>query len=538
MVEGVSIQLPMSEIRGSSSWSEEFASLVEDSGIRYMAEPIGISSPSYESTRSDFQVESRNYESEESESLKDQVKGFAVAWGEILLELGRGCRDIVQQNLITEDSYVAQKLRGPCANVLARLSFLNEFLPEDRDPVYAWPVIFFVSILAFTVIWVNNRHESFSRPIMKVRDHPPSASRTLLPDGRHLAYDVLGVSADRARFFIIAPHSFLSSRFAGIPGVKSSLLEEFGICLVAYDLPGFGESDPHPNRNLNSSALDMLHLADAVSINGKFWVLGYSEGAMHAWAALRYIPDRIAGAVMVAPMINPYEKSMTREELRRTWESWGPRKRFLYFLARRFPRFLSYFYRRSFLSGRHEEIDRQLSLSLGKKDEVLIEDPKFREFWYRNVEESIRQKNVKPFVEETMLLVSNWGFSLADLRVQRKCQRTGILPWLKSLYSQEECELAGFVGPIHIWQGIDDKVVPRSMTDYIGRILPAAILHKLSNEGHFSYLYFCDECHRQIFSTIFGPPKGPVDRRERTEASPLEGNTGGEIESTIDLTVK
>ena len=82
---------------------------------------------------------------------------------------------------------------------------------------------------------------------------------------------------------------------AGIPGVKSSLLEEFGICLVAYDLPGFGESDPHPNRNLNSSALDMLHLADAVSINGKFWVLGYSEGAMHAWAALRYIPDRIAG---------------------------------------------------------------------------------------------------------------------------------------------------------------------------------------------------------------------------------------------------
>lgn len=86
------------------------------------------------------------------------------------------------------------------------------------------------------------------------------------------------------------------------------------------------------------------------------------------------------------------------------------------------------------------------------QDEVLIEDPKFREFWYRNVEESIRQKNVKPFIEETMLLVSNWGFSLADLRVQRKCQRTGILTWLKSLYSQEECELAGFVGPIHIWQ--------------------------------------------------------------------------------------
>lgn len=81
----------------------------------------------------------------------------------------------------------------------------------------------------------------------------------------------------------------------GIPGVKMSLLEEFGVRLVSYDLPGFGESDPHPNRNLNSSAFDMLHLANAVGISGKFWVLGHSSGSMHAWAALRYIPDRIAG---------------------------------------------------------------------------------------------------------------------------------------------------------------------------------------------------------------------------------------------------
>lgn len=50
---------------------------------------------------------------------------------------------------------------------------------------------------------------------MKVRDHLPSASLMLLPDGRHMAYDVYGVSADRARFSILAPHSFLSSRLAG-----------------------------------------------------------------------------------------------------------------------------------------------------------------------------------------------------------------------------------------------------------------------------------------------------------------------------------
>lgn len=44
---------------------------------------------------------------------------------------------------------------------------------------------------------------------------PPSADRIQLPDGRHLAYEEQGVSADRARFSLIAPHSFLSSRLAG-----------------------------------------------------------------------------------------------------------------------------------------------------------------------------------------------------------------------------------------------------------------------------------------------------------------------------------
>lgn len=81
----------------------------------------------------------------------------------------------------------------------------------------------------------------------------------------------------------------------GIPGIKDSLLQEFGVRLVTYDLPGFGESDPHPGRNLESSAMDMLYLSYAVHITDKFWVVGHSGGSLHTWAALKYIPDRIAG---------------------------------------------------------------------------------------------------------------------------------------------------------------------------------------------------------------------------------------------------
>ncbi|XP_015899423.3 uncharacterized protein LOC107403576 isoform X2 [Ziziphus jujuba] len=519
-----------SEVRGLDSWHDELASLVDDTGIRYADDPIRLSTPSFEARTAAEYVSretARNDDGSgqsvgEEESLKDQVKGFVIAWGEIVLEFGRGCRDIAQQTLLTEESYIVRKLRNPCARASAKLRCLNEYLPEDRDPAHAWSVIFFVFVLALAAISVNTNQESVVRTVKKVQIHPPTATRVLLPDGRQMAYHEQGVPADSARFFLIAPHSFLSSRLAGIPGIKMSLLEEFGVRLVTYDLPGFGESDPHPTRNLNSSAFDMLHLTNAIGVSDKFWVLGHSSGSMHALAALRYIPDRVTGAALFAPMINPYEPGMTNEEMKRTWENWLPRRKLMYFLSRRFPRFLSYFYCRSFLSGKHDRIDRWLSLSMGKKDEILIEEPVFEEFLTRDVEESIRQGNPKPFKEEATLLVSNWGFSLSDLQVQRKCQRRGIVPWLMSIYSKAECELTGFLGPIHVWQGMDDKVVPSSMADHIARVITGVNLHKLPNEGHFSYFYFCDECHRRIFSTLFGPPQGPLDNKLEMDQIPLE----------------
>ncbi|KAJ0088328.1 hypothetical protein Patl1_32828 [Pistacia atlantica] len=61
-----------------------------------------------------------------------------------------------------------RRIKGPCAKFCAQLRFFNEYLPEDKDPLHAWLVICFVSVLAL----------------------------------------------------------------AGIHGLKTSLLEEFGICLL------------------------------------------------------------------------------------------------------------------------------------------------------------------------------------------------------------------------------------------------------------------------------------------------------------------
>jgi hypothetical protein len=138
----------MAEARGTTWWSEELASLMEN--------PIQETTPSTTS----FEVRKSEELVTESvggeESLKEHAVGFLMAWCEILMELGRGCRDILQQNFFNQDSYVVKKFSGPFSKVSKRLSFLNDFLPEDRDPVHAWSIVLTVFLLAFAGLLLNS----------------------------------------------------------------------------------------------------------------------------------------------------------------------------------------------------------------------------------------------------------------------------------------------------------------------------------------------------------------------------------------------
>ena len=154
----------MAEARGADTWTEELATLIDDSLLRYAGDPlrddvdVSSTTESFHVTRSAHApAESRGAE---PESLKEQAVGFAVAWFEILVELARGCGDILRQNLVNEDSYVVRKLRGPCGKVSKRLRFLNEFVPEDRDPVHAWSVVLFVFVLALAGFF-NQEHSQY-----------------------------------------------------------------------------------------------------------------------------------------------------------------------------------------------------------------------------------------------------------------------------------------------------------------------------------------------------------------------------------------
>ncbi|GKA22047.1 alpha/beta hydrolase fold protein [Tanacetum coccineum] len=70
------------------------------------------------------------------------------------------------------------------------------------------------------------------------------------------------------------------------------VVEELGVYIVAIDRPGYGESDPDPNRTIKSMAFDIEELADELNLGLKFYVVGHSMGGMIVWSCLKYIPHR------------------------------------------------------------------------------------------------------------------------------------------------------------------------------------------------------------------------------------------------------
>ena len=74
---------------------------------------------------------------------------------------------------------------------------------------------------------------------------------------------------------------------------------QLGIRWVSYDRPGYGESTPHPGRDVASAATDVSSVADALGID-KFAVMGDSGGGPHALACGALLPERALGVVSVS----------------------------------------------------------------------------------------------------------------------------------------------------------------------------------------------------------------------------------------------
>src|ERR1700757_4982124 len=108
-------------------------------------------------------------------------------------------------------------------------------------------------------------------------------------DGRRLAYAETS-DRDVVPVFI----------FHGIPGSCSDVERLFGrggptgsgVRAIGIDRPGFGGSDPQPNRRFQDWPADVATVADHLGI-GRFGVLGYSAGGPYVIACARALSARL-----------------------------------------------------------------------------------------------------------------------------------------------------------------------------------------------------------------------------------------------------
>ncbi|XP_022958610.1 uncharacterized protein LOC111459783 isoform X1 [Cucurbita moschata] len=288
---------------------------------------------------------------------------------------------------------------------------------------------------------------------------PITGPRIKLRDGRHLAYKEHGVSRTAAKFKIIYIHGFSSCRHDAAVAIHPSpgFLEELGVYVVSLDRPGYGESDPHPTRTVESLALDVEELGDQLGLGPKFYVIGLSMGGQAVWGCLKYIPHRLAGASLLAPAINYWWPSFPANLSKEGLSSQLPQDQWALRVAHHLP-WLTYWWNTqkffpqvSILAGRPEILSSQ-DIEIIRSREGLPVDQKY-----------VRQQGeFESLHRDLMVGFGKWEFDPM---------------LLENIFPKNE-------GSVHLWQGDDDKLVPVKLQRYITQKLPWIHYHELSGAGH------------------------------------------------------
>nr|WP_257215442.1 alpha/beta hydrolase [Bacillus pumilus] len=104
-----------------------------------------------------------------------------------------------------------------------------------------------------------------------------------LQDGRRIGFVEYGDADGFPVFF-----------FHGTPGSRRMFLDddpiskELGIRLICLDRPGFGLSDPQPDRTILDWAKDVQEVADHLGIH-HFSVMGVSGAGIRCWLCLSIV---------------------------------------------------------------------------------------------------------------------------------------------------------------------------------------------------------------------------------------------------------
>ncbi|KAL1829409.1 hypothetical protein DCAR_0208748 [Daucus carota subsp. sativus] len=319
-------------------------------------------------------------------------------------------------------------------------------------------LVFFAVILA----WGYQASKPPPPKICGSPDGPPvTASRIELKDGRHLAYKEYGVPKDTAKHKIVYVHGFDSCRHYtfSATSLTPDVIVDLGIYMVSFDRPGYGESDPDPNRTVKSVSLDIEELADQLGLGLKFYVIGYSMGGQLIWSCLKYIPHRLAGATLIAPVVNYWWPGIPSNLSSEAYYQQFPQDQWSLRVAHYIP-WLTYWWNTQKWFPYITLIAQSPGI-LSRQDTELL--TVFSTAERKQYEAQVRQQGEYESLHRDLIIgFGTWEFDPLEV---------------KNPFPGNKVQ-------VHLWQGDEDMIVPVTLQRYIVQKLAWIHYHEVAGAGH------------------------------------------------------
>jgi pimeloyl-ACP methyl ester carboxylesterase len=272
------------------------------------------------------------------------------------------------------------------------------------------------------------------------------AAQVTTRDGRTLSY--LEVGAPDGPLVIHnhgGPSSRLEARLLADAASKNRLR------LVCVDRPGMGQSSPQKQRTYSHWTDDMVAIADALGCR-VFGVTGWSEGGPWALAAAAYIdPVRLRHVSSIAPgSYGAFGDNWAASYLSKIDALGGT-------LALRFKPGFRLLYASLGVSAKHfrGSFAKQLRDSVNDYDRKILLRPDVETPFSDAVAECFAHGS-DGLVGDAELLYRNWAFDVST--IERR---------------------------VHIWQGLDDKLIPDPINKTVADRMPGSVWHPVEGAGHF-----------------------------------------------------
>jgi pimeloyl-ACP methyl ester carboxylesterase len=263
-----------------------------------------------------------------------------------------------------------------------------------------------------------------------------------LSDGRSLGFQCLGESDGCPLFF-----------FHGSPGSRLVLSQEDllakipDVRLILPERPGYGISDPKPERVFLDWPNDVAELADYLGLDS-FAVSGGSGGGPYALACAYSLASRVTKAMLFASHAPTDFKGATRGMM------FG--NKLGVWLGRNAPWALRILSRgqASAFQRSPDKFMNVLAKNVAPPDQALFKDPEFREAVLQDLREGFRQGS-EGHATDSVVASQPWGFRLREISV-----------------------------PVFVWHGEEDVLVTTAMAEYLAREIPKCKLRIVPKAAH------------------------------------------------------